>query len=67
MTSHVTFLAANERSSGEWYFYNGSLKSKGFNDFKKKWGVRTNTDNWRRKSAAATKAVAAPDKDIGMP
>ncbi|MES2849129.1 MAG: tetratricopeptide repeat protein [Bacteroidota bacterium] len=58
-------FSSNEKSSGEWYFYNGSLKSKGFNDFKKKWGVRTNTDNWRRKAAAGDKG-RAPDKDIGV-
>lgn len=39
-------------TKGEWYFYNSSLKSKGFNEFKSKWGNRTNTDNWRRKAAA---------------
>ena len=39
-------------SKGEWYFYNSSLKSKGFNDFKSKWGSRNNVDNWRRKAAS---------------
>jgi tetratricopeptide (TPR) repeat protein len=43
-------LFANN-TKGEWYFNNSSLKSRGFNDFKTKWGVRTNTDNWRRKAA----------------
>jgi tetratricopeptide (TPR) repeat protein len=38
-------------SSGQWYFYNQNLKAKGFNDFKNKWGKRTNTDNWRRKTS----------------
>jgi tetratricopeptide (TPR) repeat protein len=37
--------------SGAWYFYNNSLKSRGFNEFKTKWGDRTNVDNWRRKAA----------------
>lgn len=36
---------------GEWYFYNSSLKSRGFNEFKSKWGTRVNLDNWRRKAA----------------
>ena len=40
-------------SKGEWYFYNNSLRSRGFTDFKTKWGKRENIDNWRRKSAAA--------------
>ncbi len=38
-------------SKGEWYFDNASLKSKGFTDFKAKWGNRPNADNWRRSSA----------------
>ncbi len=42
----------DNNTKGEWYFYNSSLKSKGQSDFKRKWGNRTNTDNWRRKSAA---------------
>ncbi len=37
--------------SGTWYFYNSSLKSKGFNEFKSTWGERINVDNWRRKAA----------------
>ncbi len=40
-------------SKGEWYFYNANQKSKGFNEFKSKWGKRDNVDNWRRKSAMA--------------
>lgn len=38
-------------SKGEWYFYNNTLKSRGFNDFKAKWGKRENVDNWRRLSS----------------
>jgi tetratricopeptide (TPR) repeat protein len=37
-------------SKGEWYFYNTSLRARGQNDFKSKWGVRANLDNWRRKA-----------------
>ncbi|MEN9572056.1 MAG: hypothetical protein RL172_3287 [Bacteroidota bacterium] len=47
---------ANSSKSGEWYFYNAALKSKGYSDFRRKWGGRPNTDNWRRKDAAATAA-----------
>ncbi|MEO5967232.1 MAG: hypothetical protein ABIP68_02215 [Ferruginibacter sp.] len=32
---------------GEWYFYNSSLRTKGFNEFKNKWGKRAKVDNWR--------------------
>ena len=47
----VTDLFQSSNKTGEWYFYNASLKSKGFTEFKRKWGSRTNTDNWRRKNA----------------
>lgn len=39
---------------GEWYFNNPSLKSKGYSDFRNKWGNRPNVDNWRRMSAVTT-------------
>jgi tetratricopeptide (TPR) repeat protein len=39
-------------SGQQWYFYNPSLRSKGFSDFKAKWGKRANVDNWRRKSVS---------------
>lgn len=38
-------------AKGDWYFYNGNLKSKGYSEFKGKWGNRPNVDNWRRASA----------------
>ncbi len=40
-----------DNSKGEWYFSNSSLKARGFNEFKSKWGNRANVDNWRRKAA----------------
>ena len=48
----VDLFKAAAANTGEWYFYNASLKSKGFNEFKSKWGKRANIDNWRRKTAA---------------
>jgi hypothetical protein len=41
----------NNNAKGEWYFYNTALKSKGFTEFKAKWGNRPNADNWRRVAA----------------
>ncbi|MDQ6761810.1 MAG: tetratricopeptide repeat protein [Bacteroidota bacterium] len=38
-------------TKGDWYFYNASLKSKGFTEFKRIWGKRENIDNWRRISS----------------
>ncbi len=49
-------------SKGDWYFYNSSAKSKGFTDFKRRWGKRTNVDNWQRKTAA--EAVVTTPNDI---
>ncbi len=56
-------------SKGEWYFYNSSLKSKGFNEFKSKWGNRPNLDNWRRKAGmeinvSNTNLIAGDNKNI---
>lgn len=45
-------LFGNANTKGDWYFYNSSLKSKGFNEFKSKWGKRNNVDNWRRKQVS---------------
>ena len=33
-------------TAGEWYFYNPGVKSKGYGDFKSKFGNRPNVDNW---------------------
>ena len=49
----VDLFAANN-TKGEWYFNNNSLKSRGFSEFKSKWGTRNNVDNWRRKAAVET-------------
>lgn len=55
------FMNSNNK---DWYFDNTTMKQKGLAEFKKNWGSRTNTDNWRRKSAAITApkeyGVAAP-------
>jgi len=44
-------LFGQNESKGDWYFYNASVKSKGFGEFKSRWGKRLNVDNWRRNSA----------------
>jgi tetratricopeptide (TPR) repeat protein len=43
-------FASNEKSN-DFYFYNASQKSRGFSEFKSKWGARPNIDNWRRLNA----------------
>ena len=49
-------------AKGDWYFYNQSLKSKGFTIFKGKWGNRPNVDNWRRSNA-----ISITSTNPGMP
>ena len=41
-------IFSNNSAKGDWYFYNNSVKNKGYNEFKKLWGKRDNVDNWRR-------------------
>lgn len=64
-------FGSDKATGGDWYFNNSSAKSKGFSDFKKKWGNRTNTDNWRRKSAGGGDSKTQPDNNnagmIGNP
>lgn len=38
-------------TTGEFYFLNNTLKTKGINEFQNRWGTRPNIDNWRRQSA----------------
>ena len=66
-------FGASNNTKGEWYFYNASLKSKGYNEFRRTWGNRENTDNWRVKNSSAAGNTAnttanpgnmSPDADI---
>ena len=50
----VDLFKTSNANSGQWYFYNAGLKGKGFNEFKQKWGKRSNIDNWRRSAATAS-------------
>jgi tetratricopeptide (TPR) repeat protein len=47
MGSQTLFTTAG---SGEFYFLNANLRTKGLSEFKNKWGNRPNVDNWRRQS-----------------
>jgi tetratricopeptide (TPR) repeat protein len=53
-------------TKGEWYFLNTSLKSKGFSEFKSRWGKRNNVDNWRRQSAVDKLAGGTGKKSPSM-
>ena len=46
------------QTKGDWYFYNNSVKTKGYNEFKRVWGKRQNMDNWRRISSADQNLVS---------
>lgn len=58
-------LFTNAGSGNSWYFYNAAQKSRGFSEFKSKWGTRPNIDNWRRQAAvdAAKPEMQAPQYD----
>ena len=60
-----TDLFSSSAAKTDWYFANASLKSKGFNDFKAKWGNRPNADNWQR--SAAIKQGAASKNNPSDP
>ncbi|HEX2617380.1 MAG TPA: tetratricopeptide repeat protein, partial [Flavobacteriales bacterium] len=44
-------------ATGAWYFYNPTQLARGVAEFKKKWGARTNDDNWRRKDKGGSALV----------
>jgi tetratricopeptide (TPR) repeat protein len=58
----------SDNANGEWYFYNNTLKSRGFNEFRTKWGNRANRDNWRRSSSVSNvsfnKETVADNKTV---
>ncbi len=58
-------LFAVSSGSTDWYFNNPNLKSKGYSDFKNKWGNRTNTDNWQVSSLARSAQLAARSANQG--
>jgi tetratricopeptide (TPR) repeat protein len=51
----------NAAAGNSFYFYNATAVSKGFNEFKRRWGDRKLEDNWRysRQGGAATTASNA--------
>jgi tetratricopeptide (TPR) repeat protein len=53
-------LSGNPTTGNNFYFYNAAAVSKGFNEFKRRWGDRKLEDNWRRsRQAGATNVVNA--------
>ena len=61
-------FGSNSSTSGDWYFYNNTLKSKGFADFKTLWGKRQNADNWRINSGSNSASANGPGSNgLGSP
>ncbi len=46
----ATNAANNAGAKGAWYFYNPTTIASGKQEFQKKWGKRSNEDNWRLSS-----------------
>ncbi|MHA4809812.1 type IX secretion system periplasmic lipoprotein PorW/SprE [Flavitalea flava] len=57
----------NGAASADWYFYNPSLKSRGYTDFKTKWGNRPNVDNWQLSSLVSPQQAIAKDAQRTLP
>jgi tetratricopeptide (TPR) repeat protein len=56
----VPDLFSNGTGSADWYFNNTALKSKGYSDFKAKWGNRPNVDNWQLSSVVKNQQPVRP-------
>ena len=50
---------------GNWYFSSPTQLQQGSADFKRKWGIRPLTDNWRRSAAIASNGNSGGDDDGG--
>ncbi|HWK05537.1 MAG TPA: tetratricopeptide repeat protein, partial [Puia sp.] len=53
--------------NADWYFNNASLKAKGYNDFKTKWGNRPNVDNWQLSSLVKQQQLTKSAEKSAMP
>jgi hypothetical protein len=61
MMNNQRGVSGPKADQGDWYFYNTASKSSGYQEFKRKWGNRGNSDNWRRSQNAL--AVAKDNMD----
>lgn len=65
-TATVTEAETDKPADGPgWYFSNPTLMSQGSSDFKRKWGNRPLTDNWRRSAAQPLSDMAKADNADG--
>ncbi len=51
---------------GDFYFYDGDIKARGFNEFKTRWGNRQNVDNWRRSAAVANEIKRVEKENLKL-
>ena len=54
---------SNASSGGKWYFYNASIRGRGFTEFRSAWGDRKLQDNWRISSLTDDIANNTFDED----
>jgi tetratricopeptide (TPR) repeat protein len=57
--------AEESKEASGWYFGNPTLMAQGSADFKRKWGNRPLTDNWRRAAAASSFAGGSSSSPSG--
>lgn len=64
-SSNSLDIFSSSNTPGGWYFYNPAVKSKGYSEFKSKWGKRENVDNWRRQKSngglVRSRIISNPD------
>lgn len=65
--NEVIDLFATVDTKGDWYFYNTSIKAKGYIDFRNKWGNRPNIDNWRRQAEVNNSVTITAPEEQGAP
>jgi hypothetical protein len=53
-------LNTNVSNTGLWYFYDPSVVGRGQSEFRRKYGERPNTDNWKYKSLASNDPFSEP-------
>ncbi|MBP6458511.1 MAG: hypothetical protein KA264_00325 [Crocinitomicaceae bacterium] len=56
----------NNPSSNKWYWNNVQSKADGFSEFKKNWGSRENTDDWRRSERIVIAAMDTSSKNANQ-
>lgn len=66
LSNNVSSQDAGASSSGSWYFYNSSSRSKGYNDFIQRWGKRNLDDNWRRSNKESLEELEDISAESGI-